>query len=359
MEDRIDLVNRNTDEVVKLEEVRNQLENAEASGEKDPRAYVGYETSGPVHLGHMTSVQKLLDVQKAGYEPVVLWADRHTELNNKGKNEWNDEETREWIDGMTEYWQATFESLGLDAEFVKGTDFQKDPDYLNDVIEFGNKVKMNRASDSMGDIADDASLTVAQNALYPLMQALDVPHLDVDLAMGGTDQRGIHMKLARDKLPEIGYSKPAVLHYPLLTSLKGEGTKMSSSKPETMFPLHATEETIKDRISGAYFDTEALDEYPEGIDENPVMQIADRFIFGADRDLHVLTEEYDVDEQYSSMEELYGDIREDELHPQDAKNAVGEEIAGKLEPVRERFKDEPRLLEPVSEMGYDLPEYVE
>jgi tyrosyl-tRNA synthetase len=353
LKEKLDLIQRNTDEVVKLEEVERLLEE-----KRNPRAYVGYETSGPVHLGHMTSVQKLLDVQEAGFEPVVLWADRHTELNDKGESSWNDQETREWINEMTDYWQATFESLGLEAEFVKGTEFQKDSDYLNDLVEFSTKVSMNRATDSMGDIADDNSLSVAQSAFYPLMQTLDIPHLNIDLGMGGTDQRGIHMKLARDKLPEIGYEKPSVLHYPLLTSLKGEGTKMSSSKPETMFPLHASEEVIDKRISGAYFDVDALKEYPEGLNENPVMQIADRFIFGADRGLHVLNEDYDVDENYQGMEELYKDLRDGELHPQDAKNAVAEEISDRLQPVRQKFHEEPDLLNPLEKAGYEKPEYV-
>ncbi|MFQ3275524.1 MAG: tyrosyl-tRNA synthetase [Candidatus Nanohaloarchaea archaeon] len=349
----LEQVQRNTEEVIQLEEVENLLEEKE-----NPRAYVGYETSGPVHLGHMTSVQKLLDVQEAGFEPVVLWADRHTYLNEKGDESWNDEETREWIDGMTEYWETVFDSLGLEAEFVKGSEFQHG-DYMDDVLEMATNVSMKKATNSMGDIASSESLSVAQNGFYPLMQTLDIPHLDIDLAMGGIDQRGIHMKLAREELPELGYDKPAVLHYPLLTSLKGEGTKMSSSKPETMFPLHASEETVKNRISGAYFDPEELGEYPEGMTNSPVLQIADRFVFGDDRELEVVNKEYGVDETYGDLEELYTDVKKGEVHPQDVKSAVGDEISGRLQPVREEFKQNPELLEPLEKSGYETPAYIE
>lgn len=352
MEEDLAKVKRNSEEVISDEEVEELLEQANNEEKDDPRAYVGYETSGPVHLGHMTSVQKLLDVQESGFDPVVLFADKHTYLNEKGLEEWDEEETREWIDGMTDYWQATFETLGLNAEFVRGTEFQQG-EYMDDLLELGTKTTMNKAENSMGDIAGEDSLSVAQSGFYPLMQAIDIPHLDVDLAMGGIDQRGIHMKLARENLPDIGYEKPAVLHYPLLTSLKGEGTKMSSSKPETMFPLHAEEQTVKDRIEDAYFDPQ------DPLDESPVLQIANRFIFGAEEDLRVVNEEYDVDEMYKNIDQLYSDVESGEIHTEDVKTAVGEQVAERLEPVRERFRTNPELLHPLEKAGYETPDYVE
>ncbi|MDD1757898.1 MAG: hypothetical protein LUQ22_04110, partial [Methanotrichaceae archaeon] len=65
--DRLELVIRNTEEIVKLDELRDLLEK-----KQNPRAYVGYETSGKVHLGHMLTVNKLLDLQKTGFDVVVL-----------------------------------------------------------------------------------------------------------------------------------------------------------------------------------------------------------------------------------------------------------------------------------------------
>ncbi|MDY6789553.1 MAG: tyrosine--tRNA ligase, partial [Candidatus Nanohaloarchaea archaeon] len=80
--ERKELVLRNTAEVVTKEELNEVLE------KDSPRCYVGYETSGPVHLGHWISVRKMLDLQKAGFDPVILWADLHTFLNRKGEEEW-------------------------------------------------------------------------------------------------------------------------------------------------------------------------------------------------------------------------------------------------------------------------------
>ena len=70
---------RNTEEIVTVDELKGLLEQS-----RRPRAYVGYETSGKVHLGHMLTANKLLDLQKVGFDVVVLLADLHAFLNEKG-----------------------------------------------------------------------------------------------------------------------------------------------------------------------------------------------------------------------------------------------------------------------------------
>jgi len=52
------------------------------------RAYVGYEPSGVLHIGHMLTANKLIDLQEAGFEVTVLLADDvHAYLNDKGSFE--------------------------------------------------------------------------------------------------------------------------------------------------------------------------------------------------------------------------------------------------------------------------------
>lgn len=344
--EQLDILKRNTDEIVKEGEVEGLLE------KDDPRAYVGYETSGPVHLGHWMSIRKLLDAEQAGFEPVVLLADKHTFLNKKGDEEWSDEEVKDWIDDMTDYWQTTFEGLGLeDAEFVRGREIQDTREYDADLWDLGVQVTDNRAKRSMGEIAGDGDIHVAQ-LNYPLMQSLDIPHLDVDLAIGGTDQRKIHM-LARDKLPDVGYDSPTAMHYPLLTSLKGEDEKMSSSKPDTMFALHEDPGEIERRIRDAYCPPEA------DLDKNPVMQISKYFIFGADEELYIAREDrYGGDVTYSEFDELAEDLESGDLHPEDLKGGVASYVSERLRPVREQFRENPEQLQPLEEIGFARPDYV-
>ncbi|MCJ7478637.1 MAG: tyrosine--tRNA ligase [Candidatus Nanohaloarchaeota archaeon QJJ-7] len=338
LKERKELTLRNSAEIVEEGELDEILR------EKDePRCYVGYETSGPVHLGHWISVRKLLDLQKAGFQPVVLWADLHTFLNRKGEED--------WIESMIQYWQATFEALGLEAEYVHGRDFEEETLYFHDILRMAKEITINRGTRAMSEVARDEENPYISQIIYPLMQALDIEHLDLDLAVAGIDQRKIHM-LARDKLPKLGYDKPTCLHWPMLASLSGSGEKMSSSKKKTMFPLHADPSHIREVVQEAYC--------PSGqVEDNPVLQIAKFFVFGGDRDLEVQRdEEYGGDLLYSEYGELEEDFSSQELHPQDLKDAVAEEIVDRLSGVRERFKEEPELLQPLEEIGHEKPDYI-
>ncbi|MCK4937750.1 MAG: tyrosine--tRNA ligase, partial [Methanosarcinales archaeon] len=73
--DRLSLIKRNTEEIVTQEELEALIESKEA-----PTAYVGYEPSGKIHMGHVLTVNKLIDLQNAGFNVTVLLADVHAYL---------------------------------------------------------------------------------------------------------------------------------------------------------------------------------------------------------------------------------------------------------------------------------------
>src|SRR6056297_1793844 len=121
--DTYELVTRNAEEVVTDEEVRDLADDPAGK-----RAYVGYEPSGVLHLGHLLAANKLIDLQEAGMDVVVLLADVHAYLNGKG--------TVEEIQATAEQMQAQFLAYGLDpeqTEFRYGSEFQLDEDYVLDV----------------------------------------------------------------------------------------------------------------------------------------------------------------------------------------------------------------------------------
>jgi len=107
------------------------------------------------------------------------------------------------------------------------------------------------------------------------MQVTDIFMLGVDLALAGMDQRRAHM-LAREIAPSLGLKKPVAMHLPLIPSLEGAGRmdsiKMSKSKPQSAIFIHDNEESIKEKMKGAYC--------PIGISEdNPVLAICKTIIF--------------------------------------------------------------------------------
>jgi len=101
----------------------------------------------------------------------------------------------------------------------------------------------------MAEITSGDSVKVSQ-AVYPPMQALDIPYLGVDLAVGGMEQRKVHM-LARDVLPSIDREPPTSLHTPLIADLGTGRGKMSSSEGVTI-SMEDSREDIESKVNDAY-----------------------------------------------------------------------------------------------------------
>lgn len=309
---------RNTEEIVTLDELRDLLEK-----KQNPRAYVGYETSGKVHLGHMLTVNKLLDLQKAGFDVVVLLANLHAYLNEKG--------TLEEVREIADYNRDCFISLGLDpqkTEFVYGTDYQLKPDYVLKILQMARNTTLNRARRSMDEVSRSAENPMVSQMIYPLMQAVDIADLEIDLAVGGIDQRKIHM-LAREELPRLGFSSPICMHTPLIPGLDGQ--KMSSSRGNNI----AVDEPAKDiekKIMDAFCPAKV-------IENNPVMAIFKYHIFPRLADITIRRPaKFGGDIAYQNYEKLEGDFILGAMHPQDLKKSCANYMIEILAPVRSNMK---------------------
>ncbi|WP_224270478.1 tyrosine--tRNA ligase [Haloprofundus salinisoli] len=321
-------ITRNAAEVVTEDEVRTLAESPEGK-----RAYVGYEPSGVLHIGHMLTATKLIDLQEAGFEVTVLLADVHAYLNDKG--------TFEEIRRTAERMKEQFIAYGLDeskTEFVLGSEFQFDREYVLDLHALELNTSMSRAERAMAEIKSGEAVKVSQ-AVYPLMQALDIVYLDVDLAIGGMEQRKVHM-LARDTLPSIGEESPTCLHTPLIADLGSGVGKMSSSKGVTISMEDSTED-IREKVNGAYCPPTAdPDPDEEGNErENPVLQIFEYHVFPRFETVVVeRPEKYGGNLEYDDYASLAGDLESGELHPADAKGALATYLDELVAPGREKIR---------------------
>ena len=317
--DRLALVTRNTDEIVTPEELEALL-----SSDSTCSAYVGYEPSGKIHMGHVLTVNKLLDLQQAGFKITVLLADIHAYLNEKG--------TMEEVKKIADYNRRCFIALGLDeknTDFVLGSSYQLEPDYMMDVLKLARSTTLNRARRSMDEVSRDAENPKVSQMIYPLMQALDIAHLRVKVAVGGIDQRKTHM-LAREGLPELGYSAPVCIHTPILLGL--DGKKMSSSKGNYI-SVDDSPEDIRKKMKGAFC--------VEGeVRDNPVLSLFKYHIMPRYPEIAVKRpEKYGGDLHYSGYEAIEADFAARRLHPMDLKSAASEYMNQILEPVRRLMQE--------------------
>jgi tyrosyl-tRNA synthetase len=309
--DAYSLATRNTVEVVTDEELRCLLERPTR------RVYAGYEPSGEVHLGHMVTVNKLLDLKAAGFRVVVLLADLHAFLNRKG--------TMQEVRELAEYNRRCFEGLGLtNVEYVLGTELQLERDYVVPVLQASQSVTLARARRSMDEVGRAMESPTVSQMVYPLMQMVDIMALRVDAAVGGIDQRKIHM-LAREHLPELGYRAPVCLHTPILNGL--DGKKMSSSAGNYISVADG-EDVIRKKMQKAFCPPEVAD--------NPVLQVLQFHVLPRQGMLEIRRpEKFGGDRVLRSYEELEAAYGAGEIHPADLKKAAGEAMVELLRPVRE------------------------
>jgi tyrosyl-tRNA synthetase len=308
VETRLDLIKRVGEEIVTEDELRALLET-----KAHPTAYDGFEPSGlaPVHFGIYRAIN---------------W------VNNKMGGD------LEKIRQVGEYFIEVWKASGIDmnnVEVLWASDAMNTNDYWKKVILVAKNT------------------TLAQ-LMYPMMQTADIFHLEADICQLGMDQRRANI-LAREVGPKLGWWKPVIVSHHILMGLEGEkapegydenakidsqiSSKMSKSRPETCLYVHDSEETIAQKIQGAFC--------PERIVEgNPILEYCRYIIF---RKLEVFRIErlprYGGNVEVWDYNELETMFREGTIHPLDLKKAVAAALNAIISPIREHFEKNKRAAE--------------
>ncbi len=314
---RLQLIKRNVSEIVTESELISLLKK-----KKEPVVYCGYEPNGPMHLGHFVTVTKLMDLERAGFKVIILLADVHALLNRKG--------SKEEIKKEVENWKKTIKAIGMKAKVVVGSDFEFNEDYQLDVMNLAQNSTIQRGLRSMQEIARDVENATISQLWYPLMQVTDIKHLKVDVALGGLEQRKVHM-IGRDMKESLKYNFVAI-HTPLITSLKGPGQKMSKSIPGSGISVTDSYDEIKKTINGAYC--------PEGVSEdNPLLQITRLIIFPRFEEIVIKRpDKFGGNLNLKNYEELEKVYSQNKLHPLDLKTCVIEYLEKIIAPIRSSWK---------------------
>lgn len=312
---KMELVKRNCVEIINEDKIKKFLPKGVV--------YCGYECSGEIHLGHLVTILKLLDLQKAGIKIKILLADWHTWLNKKG--DWD------FVNSQLKQWEKGFKSVGLKAEIVKGTSYQMKPNYFEDLLKLALDITVNRGVRSMQQVARDIDNAKISQIIYPLMQVADVKYLKTNFVVAGSDQRKIYM-LGVDEGKEIGLQDAVYLYTPLIPSLKGPGGKMSSSVKESFISIRDKKEDILKKVNGAYCKT-------GDIENNPILAITRLVVFPKFEKIEIQRQEkFGGNKNFESYESLETEFESGKLHPADLKKAVAEHLEKIIAPIRKEWK---------------------
>ena len=328
---KLDLILRNTQEVIKIEELEKLLR-----ANKKPVVYLGAAPSGKINISYFIQAIKLKDFMDAGFKVKYLLADLHAYLDDR-KSPW------ELISFRAKYYQEAmtgiFKAIGANTrkvQFILGSDIQTTKKYAFDLYKIMGQVNINRANRASSDVVRQVASPDLGSLNYALMQAIDVHHIGADVAFSGIDQRKIYM-LAREEVKKLGHKKPICVFSPLIPGLRS-GKKMSASDPNAAILLSDDQKTVIKKLNKAHC--------PIGIiEDNSILALAKYMIFPVINKLVLKRpEKFGGNLTYKNYEQLESDYKAKKLHPADLKSGIASEINKLLIPVQKHLKTKQALI---------------
>ena len=343
------------EEVVGVEHLIDALHHGSShGGDGVLRCYVGFEPSGKAHIGWKVLALQLRRMLDANANVMVFLADWHAWVNDKFNGDMDAIQTT----GV--YMQETFRAL-LDhppegegpgeLQFKWASDLMKSSDYWARVLRCskGATLAMVRKTFTIMGRDEASSDHDLSKFYYPAMQAADIFEMDIDIAIGGMDQRKAHMFM-RDVASKYGWAKATCLHTPIISSLKTSGArmesfdhKMSKSDPNGALLLHDTPEQIRKKMRKAYISPEDP--------QSPVYELAEHILLPEFGEIVVTPNpKFGQPSTWTDLEAFRAAVMDGTLHPLDAKFGVGDGLAKGLEALAAHFEAHPETLDKVTDL---------
>ena len=330
-------------------------EGKSARGDGVLRCYVGFEPSGKAHIGWKVLSLQLKRMLEADVNVLIFLADWHAWINDKFNGNMAD------IQLTAQYMEETFRAL-LDyppegdgpgeLRFYYASQLMDNGDYWARAFRCskGATLAMVRKTFTIMGRDEASSDHDLSKFFYPAMQASDIFELDIDIAIGGMDQRKAHMFM-RDVASKYGWEKATCLHTPIISSLKSSGSrmesfdhKMSKSDPGGAILIHDEPKKLRKKMQKhAYLNIE---------DENsPVYELAQHVILPEFGEIVVTPNpKFGEPSTWKSLDDFRSAVMDGTIHPLDAKFGIADGISRGLDTVTKHFEKNPELLDKVTEI---------
>ena len=347
---RLYLMIGDVEESVGIEHLVDSLaEQTSMAGDGVLRCYVGFEPSGKAHIGWKVLSLQLKRMLEADVNVLIFLADWHAWVNDKFGGNMED------IQKTAVYMEETFRAL-LDfpeegdgpgqLRFYWASQLMDSGDYWARVLRCskGATLPMVRKTFTIMGRDEASSDHDLSKFYYPAMQAADIFELDIDIAIGGMDQRKAHMFM-RDMASKWNWKKATCLHTPILSSLKASGVrmdsfdhKMSKSDPNGALLLHDTLEMVQKKMKKAYLDPED--------EQSPVYELAEHVVLPEFGHIQVTPNpKFGEPSTWNDLASFKAAVMDGTLHPYDAKMGVAAGVAAGLSSIAEHFEANPEAYE--------------
>ena len=348
--ERLYLMIGDVEESVGIEHIVDCLaDETSMAGDGVLRCYVGFEPSGKAHIGWKVLSLQLKRMLEADANVLIFLADWHAWVNDKFGGNMED------IQKTAVYMEETFRAL-LDypeegdgpgqLRFYWASQLMDSGDYWARVLRCskGATLPMVRKTFTIMGRDEASSDHDLSKFYYPAMQAADIFELNIDVAIGGMDQRKAHMFM-RDMASKWNWKKATCLHTPILSSLKASGVrmdsfdhKMSKSDPNGALLLHDTLEKVQKKMKKAYLDPED--------EQSPVYELAEHVVLPEFGHIQVTPNpKFGEPSTWNDLASFKAAVMDGRLHPFDAKMGVAAGVAAGLSAIAEHFESNPEAYE--------------
>ncbi len=277
----IELISRGTEEVLIEEELKKKLDSGKRLNIK-----AGFDPTAPdLHLGHTVLINKLRQFQTLGHQIIFLIGDYTGMIGDpSGKSATRPPlSTEEVQENAKTYQEQIFKILDPDLTKVVFNSSWMDKMDAADLIRLASHhtvARMLERDDFDKRYKSNQPISIHE-FLYPLIQGYDSVELDVDVELGGTDQK-FNLLVGRQLQEVHGKSPQVVITMPILEGLDGN-QKMSKSLDNYIGIDEPAKEmfgkimSISDTLMWRYFellsfkDLDEIEQYKKQIEtgENP------------------------------------------------------------------------------------------
>lgn len=213
-------IQRGTEEILVEEEFTKRFHQ-----KKPLKIKVGFDPTAPdLHLGHTIIINKMRQFQEFGHEIIFLIGDFTGMIGDpSGVNETRPVLTREQIDeNAATYEKQIFKILDKDLTRIEFNSTWMQQVNSSKLIEIASKYTVARMleRDDFKHRFKTGNPISIHELLYPLVQAYDSVALEVDVELGGTDQK-FNLLVGRHLQQLYGQPPQTAITLPLLEGLDG------------------------------------------------------------------------------------------------------------------------------------------
>lgn len=223
-----ELLSRGVGEVIEFESLKKKL----LSGKK-LRVKFGIDPTGSqLHIGHAVPLRKLRQFQEMGHQAILLIGDYTAMIGDpSGRNDTRPILSLEDVKkNMETYVAQASKVLNMgQVEIRYNSEWYSKPNFTSLLMELTSKITVARIlerDDFQKRLKAGVDIQM-QEIMYPLLQGYDSVALEVDVELGGTDQK-FNLLMGRKMQKRYEQPEQDIMTMPILEGIDGE-KKMSKT----------------------------------------------------------------------------------------------------------------------------------